>query len=43
VTVWNVAKWPAMAAVFVLMVGVLYYASPNAKIRGFLSGGGSLA
>jgi membrane protein len=24
-----------MAAVFVLMVGVLYYASPNAKIRGF--------
>jgi len=35
VTVWDIAKWPAMAAVFVLMVGVLYYASPNAKIRGF--------
>jgi membrane protein len=35
VTLWNFAKWPAMAAVFVLMVGVLYYASPNAKIRGF--------
>jgi membrane protein len=35
VTLWNVAKWPVMAAVFVLMVGVLYYASPNAKIRGF--------
>ena len=35
VTLWNLAKWPAMAAVFVLMVGVLYYASPNAKIRGF--------
>ena len=35
VTVWNLAKWPAMAAVFVLMVGVLYYASPSAKIRGF--------
>jgi membrane protein len=35
VTLWNVAKWPAMVAVFVLMVGVLYYASPNAKIRGF--------
>jgi membrane protein len=35
VTIWNVAKWPAMAVVFVLMVGVLYYASPNAKIRGF--------
>ena len=35
VAVWNIAKWPAMAAVFVAMVGVLYYASPNAKIRGF--------
>ena len=35
VDVWNVAKWPVMVAVFVLMVGVLYYASPNAKIRGF--------
>jgi membrane protein len=35
VAVWNVAKWPAMAALFVLMVSVLYYASPNAKIRGF--------
>jgi membrane protein len=35
VTIWNVAKWPAMAVVFVLMVGILYYASPNAKIRGF--------
>jgi membrane protein len=35
VTLWNVAKWPVMAAVFVVMVGVLYYASPNAKIRGF--------
>jgi len=35
VTLWDLAKWPAMATVFVLMVGVLYYASPNAKIRGF--------
>jgi membrane protein len=35
VTIWNLAKWPAMALVFVLMVGVLYYASPNAQIRGF--------
>jgi membrane protein len=32
---WNIVKWPAMAVVFMLMVGVLYYASPNAKIRGF--------
>ncbi|SRR6266516_1531017 len=35
VTLWNIAKWPAMAAAFMAMVGVLYYASPNAKIRGF--------
>jgi membrane protein len=35
VAIWNVAKWPAMAVVFMLMVGVLYHASPNAKIRGF--------
>src|SRR5262249_24404555 len=35
VTLRNVAKWPAMAVVFMLMVGVLYYASPNARIRGF--------
>jgi membrane protein len=35
VALWNFAKWPAMAAAFVLMVDILYYASPNAKIRGF--------
>jgi membrane protein len=35
VTVWNLAKWPAMAAIFILMVDLLYYASPNAKLRGF--------
>lgn len=35
VDVWSVAKWPAMAAIFVTMVSVLYYASPNAKLRGF--------
>jgi membrane protein len=35
VTVWNLAKWPVMAAIFILMVDVLYYASPNVKLRGF--------
>ncbi len=35
VDVWDVAKWPAMVAIFVLMVDLLYYASPNAKLRGF--------
>ncbi|HEX3040519.1 MAG TPA: YihY/virulence factor BrkB family protein [Solirubrobacterales bacterium] len=35
VDVWNVAKWPAMAAIFILMVDVLYFTTPNVKIRGF--------
>lgn len=35
VDVWNIAKWPAMAAIFLLLVAVLYYASPNVKLRGF--------
>jgi membrane protein len=35
VDIWNVAKWPVMAAIFVLMIDLLYYASPNAKLRGF--------
>ena len=33
VTVWSIAKWPVMAAIFVFMVNVLYYASPNVKLR----------
>jgi membrane protein len=35
VDIWNVAKWPVMAALFILMVDVLYYTTPNVKIRGF--------
>ena len=35
VSVWNIAKWPVLVAVFVLMLGILYYASPNVKQRGF--------
>jgi len=35
VDVWNIAKWPVMAAIFILMVDVLFYASPNVKVRGF--------
>src|ERR1044072_6004948 len=34
-TVWDIAKWPVLAALFVTMIAVLYYASPNAKLRGF--------
>jgi membrane protein len=35
VSIWNIAKWPAMVAIFLLMVAVLYYASPNVRLRGF--------
>jgi membrane protein len=35
ITIWDIAKWPALLALFVTMIGVLYYASPNAKLRGF--------
>jgi membrane protein len=35
VDVWNIAKWPVMALVFLLMLALLYYASPNVKLRGF--------
>jgi len=35
ITVWNIAKWPVMVAIFIVMVDVLYYATPNVKMRGF--------
>ena len=35
VSIWNIAKWPAMVAIFLLMIAVLYYASPNVRLRGF--------
>lgn len=34
VTAWNIGKWPVMALLVVLMVGVLYYATPNVRLRG---------
>jgi membrane protein len=35
VTIWNIAKWPVLIAAFVLLLAILYYASPNVKMRGF--------
>jgi membrane protein len=35
VLAWQIAKWPVMAGVVLLTVGLLYYAAPNAKLRGF--------
>ena len=31
VTVWSIAKWPVMLAVVMIIVGLLYYATPNVK------------
>jgi membrane protein len=35
VTVFNIAKWPAMLVVVMVMLAILYYASPNAKQPSF--------
>jgi membrane protein len=35
VTIWEIAKWPVMAVVFVGMVSLLYYTAPDAELRGF--------
>ena len=35
IDIWNIAKWPVLAALFILLVAILYYASPNARLRGF--------
>jgi membrane protein len=34
-TVWNIAKWPVILVLLALMIAVLYYATPNVKLRGF--------
>ena len=31
VLIWNIAKWPVMLAIVVLIVALLYYATPNVK------------
>jgi membrane protein len=31
VTAWNIAKWPVMLAIVVVLVAVLYYATPNIR------------
>lgn len=34
-TVWSIAKWPVLVVLVVLMIAILYWATPNAKGRGF--------
>ena len=33
-TVWSLAKWPAMIVLILLIFGVLYYTAPNARVSG---------
>jgi membrane protein len=34
-TVWSIAKWPALVLLVTVMIAILYWATPNAKVRGF--------
>ncbi len=34
-TIWSWAKWPIMLVLLALMIAVLYYATPNVRLRGF--------
>jgi membrane protein len=34
-TVWNIVKWPLVVVLVALMIAVLYYATPNVRLRGF--------
>jgi membrane protein len=45
VQVWNIAKWPALALVVVLVVALLYYVTPNVRQPRFrwISGGAFIA
>ncbi|AYN42597.1 YihY/virulence factor BrkB family protein [Streptomyces dangxiongensis] len=34
-TVWSIAKWPVLVVLVTVMIATLYWATPNAKVRGF--------
>ncbi|MGW0608155.1 YihY/virulence factor BrkB family protein [Streptomyces sp. NPDC002640] len=34
-TVWSFAKWPVLIILVTLMIALLYWAAPNAKVKGF--------
>jgi membrane protein len=33
--IWSIAKWPVMLAIVITIIAVLYYSTPNVKLRGF--------
>ncbi|PZT71236.1 ribonuclease BN [Streptomyces sp. SW4] len=34
-TVWAIAKWPVLVLLVTVMIAILYWATPNARVRGF--------
>ncbi|MFF5968570.1 YihY/virulence factor BrkB family protein [Streptomyces collinus] len=34
-TVWSIAKWPVLLILVTIMIAILYWATPNARVRGF--------
>ncbi|WP_225320560.1 YihY/virulence factor BrkB family protein [Streptomyces luteolifulvus] len=34
-TVWSIAKWPLLVLLVTVMIAILYWATPNARVRGF--------
>ncbi|MFF7853189.1 YhjD/YihY/BrkB family envelope integrity protein [Streptomyces sp. NPDC007904] len=33
--VWSIAKWPVLVVLVTIMIAILYWATPNAKVKGF--------
>ncbi|MFF8675127.1 YihY/virulence factor BrkB family protein [Streptomyces sp. NPDC015242] len=34
-TVWSIAKWPVLVVLMTIMIALLYWATPNARVKGF--------
>lgn len=34
-TAWSIAKWPVLVVLITVMIAILYWATPNAKVKGF--------
>ncbi|MFB7241360.1 ribonuclease BN [Streptomyces populi] len=34
-TVWSIAKWPVLVVLVVIMIALLYWGTPNARVKGF--------
>ncbi|WP_258319035.1 YihY/virulence factor BrkB family protein [Streptomyces griseorubiginosus] len=34
-TVWSIAKWPVLVILVTVMIAILYWATPNARVKGF--------